>query len=164
MGALRRVSAVALGGLMVCAGGVSPASAGTPATVTTDILSGSSFLPCGTTTLSFISGTSRSVFRLGQSASGNQAVTQVVTINGVVTDGDGNVFNIHGVQSIPTTIQVKDGVETYQGTFVEKFVLLDPHGGLVDKFNSTANYSFTIDNGEFTETRYHFIDKGTCSL
>jgi hypothetical protein len=167
MGALRRVSAAVLGGLLVSAGGVAPASAGTPATVTTydsSFLAGANFLPCGTTTLQFVSGTQRTIYREGRSASGNLQYTQVNTTNGVVIDGEGNLYRIHGVQNVPTTVQVRDGVETYQGTFVEKFVLLDPDRVLVDKFNSTANYSFTIANGDFTETRYHFVDQGTCSL
>jgi hypothetical protein len=165
MGALRRVCAVALGGLMVSAGWVAPASAGTPATVTTSILSydpGSFFIPCGTTTLQFVSGTSRSVYREGQSASGNLQYTMKNTINGVVIDGDGNLYNIHGVQAQPTVIRVQDGVETQQTTQIEKFVLLDPSGGLVDKFNSTITFSLTIVDGELIENRFHFVDQGTC--
>lgn len=159
----RALSAVAVGGLMLCAAGVPPASAGTPATVTVSEVESSGFIPCGTTTLSF-TGTERTVFRAGQSASGNQTVTSVVTVNGVVADEAGNVYRIHGAQTVPTTIQVRDGVETYHQTFNNKFVILDLNGGLVTKFNETTNVSFRIVGDEVTTLRSHTNNQGSCSL
>jgi hypothetical protein len=164
MSFLRGLFSLAVGGLIVVAGGGAPALAGTPATVTVTEYTDAGFIPCGATTLSF-TGTERSVSRFGQSASGNQTLTHVVSINGVVTDEAGNVYRIHGAQTGPTTIQVRDGVETYQQTLNDKFVILDLNGGgVVDKFNTTVNVSFSIVNGEITTNRYHLTDHGTCSL
>ena len=162
MGVSRVLSAVAAGGLMVCTAGASPASAGTPATVTVRQIVDAGFIPCGTTMLSF-TGTERVIERVGESASGNQTLTFVVTSNGVVTDEAGNVFRIHGAQILHNVIQIRDGVETYQQTFNDKFVILDPDGGLANKFNVTFNGSFSIDeDGVLTESRYHLINQGTC--
>ena len=161
MGRPRGLSAVTVGGLMVCMAGGSPALAGTPATVTVIEHASAGFIPCGATTCSF-AGTERVVSRLGQSASGNQTVTSVVTVNGVVTDEAGSVFRVHGAQTLPTTIQVREGVENYQQTFNNKFIILDPNGGVANEFNSTTNVSFSIANGEITTPRVHSIDQGTC--
>jgi hypothetical protein len=111
-------------------------------------------LDCGSTQYTITSGSIKTVFHEGTSASGNTNFTGTITTQAIVArDAAGNIYSIRGTEWFGSTDNAQQG--TFQATFTGQLQVVAKGSGRVDSVKVTQH--ITLENGNVKE-----FDFGTC--
>jgi hypothetical protein len=111
-------------------------------------------LDCGSAQYTITSGSIKTVFHEGTSASGNLNFTGTVTAQAIVArDAAGNIYSIRGTEWFGSTENAQQG--TFQATFTGQLQVVAKGSGRVDRVKVTEH--ITVVNGNIKE-----FDFGTC--
>jgi hypothetical protein len=148
-----RVTTALASAAAMCAFWAPTAFANSPAQHSVENVTGE-VLDCGSAQYTITSGSVKTVFHEGTSASGNTNFTGTITTQGIVAeDAAGTQYSIRGTEWFGATDNAQQG--TFQATFTGQLQVVAAGAGRVDSVRVVQHITFV--NGNVKE-----FDFGTC--